>query len=172
MRKRSISSVFYLKPRQVKAVVYLPTLLGVRPFSLIINKKEVDRIISKSRKRKKWLAGGKTEAVSLSLSSDALSLLLLEIPDICKKADFKKLDEYVKTSYRHNTKVKEEVYKRALGKVLGDKEIADAYLGAWLKANNFELPPDDPDASKVSSQFYKLVWKFGDRYVLQDPPWC
>ena len=128
MRKKSISSVFYLKPQQVKAVVYLPTLIGVRPFSLNINKKEVGGIISSSRIRKKWLAGGKTEAISLSLSSDALSLLLFEIPDICKKADFKKLDEYVKASYRQNTKVKEEVYKRALGKVLGDKEIADAYL--------------------------------------------
>lgn len=172
MGKKGVSSVFYVKPRQVKAVVYLPTLLGMRPFSLTIDRTKAQAAISKLRIRKRWLAGGKTEAMSASLSSDALSLILLEIPDICKMVDFKKLDEYVRSSYKRNREVKEEVYRRVLEKVSGDKDMADAYLRAWLRANKFELPLDDPDASRVSSQFYKLVWKFGDRYVLQEPPWC
>jgi hypothetical protein len=33
------------------------------------------------------------------------------------------------------------------------------------------LPGDDPDAGEVSSQYYKLVWRFGDRYVVQVAPW-
>jgi len=41
---------------------------------------------------------------------------------------------------------------------------------AWLKAEDFELPRDDPDAELVSRQHYKLVWRMGGKYVLQEPP--
>ena len=44
-------------------------------------------------------------------------------------------------------------------------------MKAWLKAEDFELPRDDPDAELVSRHYYKLVWRMGSKYVLQEPPW-
>lgn len=164
--------MFYLKPRVVSAVVYLQTLKGIRPVTVRIAKTVAERILASAKVRKRWLAGGRTKAVSMRLFGEGLALLVLKIPDICKVTNLKELDAVMKKAYRSYDGVKSLVDAKALEKVGGNDELAKAYIRAWLKAENLEVPGDDPDAGEVSSQYYKLIWRFGDKYVVQDPPWC
>jgi len=170
-RKR-LTGVFYIKPKIVSAVAYLPTLKGVQPVAFKLVRAEVERILASSKIRKKWLVGGRTEAVSAQLSGEGLALLVLRVPDVCKVANFKELDAAIREAYRRYESVKSTVDARALEKVGDRSELASAYTRAWLKAKNLEVAGDDPDAELVSQQYYRLVWRFGDRYVIQDPPWC
>lgn len=172
MARKRFTAVFYLKPRAASVVAYLPALNGVRPVTAKVARSDAEAALASARARKKWSAGGRTEAVSASLSNEGLALLLLKIPGVCKVTDFKALDELVKEAYRRSGRVKELVGAKALEKVNGDEDLARAYVRAWLKASSFELPEDDPDAELVSRQYYKLVWKMGSKYVVQDPPWC
>jgi hypothetical protein len=99
------------------------------------------------------------------------ALAAVKVDGISKFADFKALDEVVREAYRRSRAVKRLVDAKALAKVNGDEDLARAYVRAWLKAGNWELPEDDPDAEQVSRQYYKLIWKMGSKYVLQDAPW-
>jgi len=125
-----------------------------------------------------WV-GAKTVEVELSAeearaASDVCvlkALAAVKIDGISKFADFKELDVYVKEAYRRCEVVKRLVDEKALRKVNFDEEIAQAYVRAWLKASNFELPENDPEAEIVSRQYYKYIWKMGSKYVLQDAPW-
>ena len=99
------------------------------------------------------------------------ALVAVKVPGISKFADFKALDEFVREAYRRSSVVRRLVDAKALAKVNGDEDLARAYVKAWLKASNWELPEDDPDAEQVSRQYYKLIWKMGIKYVLQDAPW-
>jgi len=170
--RRKLTSVLYLKPRVVSAVAYLPTLRGVRPVSFKLTRAEADRVLASAKVRKRWVVGGKTEALSVQLSGEGLALLILSVPDACKVADFKELDAVVKEAYQRYVSVRSLVDARALEKVGGSSELAGAYTRVWLRAENLEVAGDDPDAEEVASQYYKLVWKFGSKYVVQDPPWC
>jgi len=172
--RRSFAAVFYLRPRVVTVVAYLPTLGGARPVVARMARREAEQVLSSVRVRKRWKAGRRAEALSVRLSGEPLALLLLKIPDVCKVTFFKVLDAVVKEAYRNSEKVRELVSARALGKVGSDGELAEAYIKAWLKASEeLELPPDDPDAARVSMFYWKYVWKFGSSaYVVQDPPWC
>jgi len=63
--------------------------------------------------------------------------------------------------------------KRALERMFGDAEAAEAYLRAWLKAKNFALSPDDPDARRAARANPSVVYSVGrERYILQVPPWA
>jgi hypothetical protein len=99
------------------------------------------------------------------------ALAAVKVNGISKFADFKELDVYVREAYRRSVVVRRLVDAKALAKVNGDEDLAKAYVSAWLKASSFELPEDDPDAEQVSRQYYKLIWKMGSKYVLQDAPW-
>jgi hypothetical protein len=101
----------------------------------------------------------------------ALALAAIKIPGISKFADFKELDIHVKRAYQKSELIRNLVYQKALANVNGDEEIAQAWIRAWLKAGNWELPEDDPDAEQVSRQYYKYVWKMGSKYVIQVAPW-
>ena len=123
-----------------------------------------------------------TKTVTVELTSSELraakdpvilkALAAVKVDGISKFADFKALDEVVREAYRRSRIVKRLVDAKALAKVNGDENLARAYVRAWLKAAEWELPEDDPDAEQVSRQYYKLVWKMGSKYVVQDPPWC
>jgi hypothetical protein len=92
-------------------------------------------------------------------------------PELKRQIDFKALDPAVKRAYARVGAVRRAVWERALAKVGFKPEVARAYVKAWLKAEDFELPRDDPDAELVSRHYYKLVWRMGGKYVLQEPPW-
>ena len=72
----------------------------------------------------------------------------------------------MRETYRRSGIVKRLVDAKALAKVNGDEDLAKAYVSAWLKASDWELPEDDPDAEQVSRQYYKLIWKMGSKHVL------
>jgi hypothetical protein len=125
-----------------------------------------------------WV-GTKTVEVELSATEAreardpdiALALAAIKVPGISKFADFKALDEYVRRAYRKSALIRKMIYEKALANVNGDEEIAQAWIRAWLKSNNWELPEDDPDAYAVSTMYYKYVWKMGSKYVVQVAPW-
>jgi hypothetical protein len=101
----------------------------------------------------------------------ALALAAIKVPGISKFADFKELDIRVKRAYQKSELIRNLVYQKALNSVNGDEEIAQAWIRAWLKSNNWELPEDDEDAYEVSKMYYKYVWKMGSKYVVQVAPW-
>ena len=136
--------------KTVKVAVEVPTWVGVKTV-------EVELTSSELRAAK--------DPVVLK------ALVAVKVDGISKFADFKALDEVVREAYRRSSVVRRLVDAKALAKVNGDEDLARAYLGAWLKASNWELPEDDPDAEQVSRQYYKLIWKMGSKYVLQDAPW-
>jgi hypothetical protein len=134
----------------VKVAVEVPTWVGVKTV-------EVELAASELRAAK--------DPVVLK------ALAAVKVNGISKFADFKALDEFVREAYRRSSVVRRLVDAKALEKVNGDEDLAKAYVSAWLKASNWELPEDDPDAEQVSRQYYKLIWKMGSKYVLQDAPW-
>jgi hypothetical protein len=136
--------------KTVKVAVAVPTWVGVKTV-------EVE------------LTGSELRAAKDPVILKALAAV--KVDGISKFADFKALDEVVREAYRRSRVVKRLVDAKALAKVNGDEDLARAYVSAWLKASNWELPEDDPDAEQVSRQYYKLIWKMGSKYVLQDAPW-
>jgi len=125
-----------------------------------------------------WI-GTKTVAVEVSATEAReardqdirLALAAIKVPGISKFADFKELDIHVKRAYQKSELIRNLVYQKALNSVNGDEEIAQAWIRAWLKSSNWELPEDDNDAYTVSTMYYKYVWKMGSKYVLQVAPW-
>jgi hypothetical protein len=125
-----------------------------------------------------WV-GSKTVEVELTASEARAArnpevlqaLAALKVPSVSRFANIKALDRAVKSAYRKSSVVRRLLHEKALEKVNGDTEVAEAYIRAWLRAENRELPSDDPDAQLVTQQYYSLVWKFGDRYVVQVAPW-
>jgi hypothetical protein len=136
--------------KTVKVAVEVPTWVGVKVVEVELTSSE--------------LRAAKDPAILKALAA-------VKVNGIGKFADFKALDEFVREAYRRSRIVKRLVDAKALAKVNGDEDLARAYVSAWLKASGWELPEDDPDAEQVSRQYYKLVWKMGSKYVLQDAPW-
>jgi hypothetical protein len=99
------------------------------------------------------------------------ALAAVKVDGISKFADFKALDEYVKRAYRKSALIRKLVFEKAVNSVNGDTEIAEAWIRAWLRSENRELPEDDSDAYEVSKMYYKFVWKMGSKFVVQVAPW-
>jgi hypothetical protein len=112
-----------------------------------------------------------TEAREARDPDIALALAAIKVPGISKFADFKALDEYVKRAYRKSALIRKLVFEKAVNSVNGDTEIAEAWIRAWLRSKNRELPEDDNDAYEVSKMYYKFVWKMGSKFVVQVAPW-
>jgi len=100
-----------------------------------------------------------------------LALAAVKVPDVVQIGKIKTLDAVVKRAYKRSKIIRRLVDMKAREKVNGDEELARAYISAWLRSEERELPDDDPDAGKVAEQYYKLVWKFGYKYVVQVAPW-
>ena len=158
--------VVYARARSATAVVYVRTLAGVRPVSVRLSRRKAEKLKMGARSVKSFEGGW-----SGRLSTVAAAKLILGSEAIRSRADPKWLDRIVRAAYRRDAQIRAAVWRAALGKVGGDRDLARAYLGAWLRARNREVPGGDADADLVSQQYYKLVWRLGDRYVVQVAPW-
>jgi hypothetical protein len=156
----------YARKRGATVVARVPTYGGEKRVKVRVNKRELEQLLRNAR----VLRRGK-RAVTARLGSTAAARLLLRIPDASKTVPHWYADRVLKSAVRRDARVRAEVWWRALEKVR-DPELARAYVRAWLKSRNRELPASSRDASRVAEQYWKLVWKMGaDRYVVQVAPW-
>jgi hypothetical protein len=164
-----VSAVLYLRPRSATVVVYLPGNY-YRAVSAKVGRKAAEGVLRMGRVRRRWGAGRRTECVSLRAPFEAVAPLLVGNKRL---VSISYIDSLFKAAYARSAEVRELLLRRALERMFGDAEAAEAYLKAWLKAENFMLSPDDPDARRAARANPSVVYSVGrERYSLQVPPWA
>jgi len=168
-KKTSVSAILYLRPRSATAVVYLPGNY-YKAVSAKVSRRAAEGVLRMGKVKRKWSAGRRIECVSLRAPFEAVAPLLVGNKRL---VSLSYVDSLFKEAYMRNAEVRELLSKRALERMFGDAEAAEAYLRAWLKADNFMLRPDDPDARRAAKANPSVVYNVGkERYSLQVPPWA
>jgi len=162
-----ISIVAYLKPRSATLVVYVPGNY-YRAVTVKTSRAAAERVLA-FKVRRRWQVG-RVEGVSVKVPFESVAPLLVGNRKLMPTG---RVDALFKEAYRRSEEVQEILRRRALERMHGDEEAAEAYIKAWLKAENFTLPPDDPDAREASKANPTVVYGVGhQRYNVQVPPWA
>jgi hypothetical protein len=159
-----ISVNVYLKRRSATVVIYLKNWFRV----IKTSKQRAEEVLRGGRIRKRWQTGS-TVGYSVKAPPEAVAPFLIGANNIPPSL----LDAVFKEAYRKSEEVKNLLRLRAYERMHYNEEATEAYMRAWLKSRDFELPPDDPDAPIAARVNPSVMWSVGGRkWVIQMPPWA
>jgi hypothetical protein len=160
-------TVLYLGRRARTAVSYVKTLSGKPVVARGLGRRDAARIRRNMRDVKRFDTGT-ARGYSGEANSVATSIILLRAREKGHVLPTR-ADRYVRAGFRKSGAVRRRVAERARRKA---PEVAESYLKAWLRSSGLVVRRGgERYAAETSSLYYKYVWKLGDRYVVQEPPW-